>query len=634
MLQSAPIRSALADADLRVLLMSLYHITGDDSWLEEPFLPSRDIRLVADPSAGLPVQVQERIRSAAEKILRRGVPTAKLPAPDDDQLARMMSVCLGENVPPEYAPMMRQEMGLESPRVDAKDPVSVPVGADLTDQEPVVIVGAGISGLAAGAMLTRAGVAYRILEKDPALGGTWYENQYPGAGVDTPSHAYCFSFGPKYPWSRYFAKQDEVWDYLRTFAADQGVEPNIEYETEVIGATWNADEAGWHVRVQRSGGEPETLWARHLVSAIGILNKPKTPPLDGLEHFRGPAFHASRWPEDLDLAGRTVAVIGTGATAMQVVPAVAPFCERVTVFQRSPGWVRPAPSYHEVIPEGTQWLMEHMPYYREWFRLTMLWRFGDGVLRTLRRDPDWAHPERAVGQRNDLHREELTAYLKEELRGRPDLIAETLPDYPVFGKRILLDNGWFSTLREPNVDLCTDSIERVNADGIMTDSGNEVACDAIVFATGFDTDLLTANMDIVGEGGARLRDEWGPDDPKAYLGMSVPRFPNLHILFGPGTGLGHGGSAIFQAECQARYLLQLLHHLHDTGHHVASVKEAAYEEYVRKHDAEHEQLVWTHPGMRNWYRNSAGRITSIMPWRLVDYWHMTAEVDVKDYVLS
>ncbi|MEO1062074.1 MAG: NAD(P)-binding protein [Actinomycetota bacterium] len=615
------------DADLRVLLMCLVHLTGDTRWIEPPFTPRRDVRLVSDPAAGLPDEVQAEIRAAILDLLADGVPEPAITDPGDELMVRMMRTCLGERVGEEYSLMMREDLGFVSRAVEWP----APPDPDRLAEHDVLIVGAGVSGLALGATLRDLGIDYRIVEQSDQVGGTWYDNRYPGCGVDTPNHAYSFSHGERNDWTRYFSPRDEIQAYLERCADDFGVRSHISFGTTVVGATWDEVAERWRVRLRTADGE-HTTDAKVLVSAVGVLNVPKLPAIDGVDDFAGPSFHTARWPDDADLAGTHVAVVGTGATSMQLVPSIADDVASLTIYQRSPQWARPTPGYGEAIPEGGRWLLRHVPFYAEWFRFTMFWRYGDGLLPHLRRDPEWPHPERAMNRTNDRHRQEMTDHLLAELDGRPDLVERCLPDYPPFGKRILLDNGWYRTIRRDHVELVTDPIDRIVEDGVTTVDGRHRPADVVVFATGFQTTQLTARLGVTGRGGRDLADAWADDDPRAHLGITVPGFPNLFLMLGPNTGLGHGGSTIFMSECQARYITGCIVSMVSDGTGPLEVRRDVHDEYVDRVDAEHAELIWTHPGMTNWYRNPAGRITALLPWRLVDYWAMTHDPDPADFI--
>lgn len=627
--QPLDLSQAVAGGDIRCLLMVLVHLTGDRRWLKPPYTPKRDVRLIPNPQAGLPAPIQEEIRAAVVELFRNGTPRPVITDPGDALMQEMMSATLGEQVPPEYAPMIREEMGLiaRDKRWSAEPP------AARIGERHVLIVGAGVCAIALGVALGRLGIPYTIVEKNTELGGTWYINQYPGCGVDTPNHSYSFSFGPRNPWTRYFSQRDEIHAYLKKIAAEFGVREHIRFNTELTSARWDEAKQRWISTLATEGGH-ETIETAVLVSAIGQLNDPSLAAFEGADDFGGDIFHSALWPKGYSVKGRRVAVIGTGATAMQLVPGIVDDAASVTVYQRTAQWSRPVKGYSDLITDSTQWLLAHVPFYAEWFRFNMFWRYGDGLLPFLRKDPDWPHPERAVNVGNDRHRIELTDFILSELEGRPDLIAKCVPTYPPYGKRILLDNGWFRTLRKPNVELVTDRINRITRGGVATADGVERAADVIVVSTGFKVTEMAARLNITGRDARDLHDAWAGDNPTAYLGIAVPGFPNFFNMLGPNTGPAHGGSVIFQAECQSRYISACLVEMIERNIAAIDVREDVLTSYVRKVDHEHEQMIWTHPGMTTYYRNRQGRVFSAMPWRFVDYWAMTHDPDLADYRLT
>jgi 4-hydroxyacetophenone monooxygenase len=618
--------SAIAEGDIRVLLMVLVHMTGDERWLEPPYIPKRDVRLIPDPEAGVPKDIQHEIRAAVLKLFADGEAKPVITDPGDELMLRMMRAGLGENVAPEYAPLMREEMAF----IPREAQWSKSTADEQLQQQHVLIVGAGVCAIALGTALGRLGIPYTIVEKNAELGGTWYVNRYPGCGVDTPNHSYSFSFGARNNWTRYFAQREELLDYLKKVALEHDVRSHIRFNTRLTASRWDESRRRW-ISSLETGDGMEEFESTTLVSAIGQLNDPSPAHFKGEEDFNGLTLHSALWSDDIKLDGKHVAVIGTGATAMQLVPSIADRVASLTVYQRSAQWSRPVAGYSDPISEGAQWLLAHLPFYVQWYRFNMFWRYGDGLLPFLRKDPDWPHPERAVNKGNDRHRLELTEFIHSELKDRSDLVEKCVPTYPPYGKRILLDNGWFKTLTKPNVELVTDGIDRFTRDGIVTTDGKQRPADVIVISTGFKVTEMAARLNITGRGGKNLRDVWGGDNPTAYLGLTVPDFPNLFVMLGPNSGPAHGGSVIFQSECQSRYISACLVEMIEHGIAAIDVRQDAHDQYIRKVDAEHEQLIWTHPGMTTYYRNKQGRVFSAMPWRFVDYWAMTHDPDFSQY---
>lgn len=619
-------------ADLRVLVMCLYHLTGDPAWLADPYRPARDVRLIADPSAGFAPEVQAEIRAAVKDQMRPDGSFAE-PAigdPGPERFHEMLSVFLGETVPDEYVPMLREDMGFDPG--DTEWPAEV--DADAAGRLDVLIIGAGASGIALASKLARLGIAYTVVERQDGVGGTWHANRYPGVGVDTPNHFYCYSFAPNTAWSRYFSPGAELRDYLDRYATEAGLREHLVLGTEAVAASWDEAQRRWKVTCRTADGPTHTRSAAVLVAATGHFSHPVSARFDGLDTFTGPVFHSARWPDGVSLKGKRVAVVGTGASAMQIVPTIADDVSELHIFQRTPQWVRPVPEYRMAVEPVARTLFERVPFYGQWYRFGQMWRYGDGLLRFLRRDPDWPHPERAVNRINDRHRTEMVDHITASLAARPELIEHCVPDYPPFGKRILIDNGWYATLCRPHVTLVTDPIDHVTGQTIVTADGTPHEVDAIVLATGFDVTTLAAAIDIRGRGGVALADDWADGDPTALYGMTVPGFPNLFVMYGPNTNMGHGGSGIWLAETQARYITDRLVDMVAGGIAAIDCRPERRAEYTAEVDALHAELIWAHPGVPTYYRNRHGQVRSPMPFRLVDYWHRTRSATLDDFDLT
>jgi 4-hydroxyacetophenone monooxygenase len=620
---------ALRQASVPTLLMCLAQITRDPRWLQEPFLPKRDISIFAEPTGGLSEQAQQTVRESLATVLdelasgQRSLP----PLPTEAELVEMMSVCLGERVPPEYAPMAMEEMGFRDRTLAWRKP---PPAARLATFR-VLVIGAGFTGLCAAYRLKQMGFAFEVVEKNPELGGTWFENHYPEAGVDTPNHFYSYSFAPNTGWSSNYSKRDEMLDYQRKVAADLDLRRHIDFGVEVLKMDWHEDRRRWEVTTREADGSTRSRWADAVITAMGFLNRPKLGSIPGIDTFTGPSFHSARWRDDVPLQGKRIGVIGTGASAMQFLRSVAAQAAQVTIFQRSPQWARPPQDYHGTVSTESKWLLQNIPYYYAWYRFGLMWRFGDGLLPTVRRDPNWPTPQRSMNHRNDRQRQQLTEHLLKELEGRPDLIEKCLPDYPPYGKRILIDNGWYQALKRPNVELVTEAVDHVEGSGIVDATGRRHEVDVILLATGFEPGKLLWPIEIRGRKGLLLSDVWADDQPRAHLGITMPGFPNLFVTTGPNTGLAHGGSAIFVSEVQVRYITAMLREMFERSLSDVEVLAPVHDAYNERVDAEHAELVWTHPGMRNWYRNAQGRVFAVMPWRLVDYWQMTHEPDLSEF---
>jgi 4-hydroxyacetophenone monooxygenase len=622
---SEQLRTALQDANIPTLLLVLQHLTGDGKWSNQPYRPTRGKPLDDNDSGGLPPEIQAEVRTAALDAviaLREGRLEPVRPTPE--QLTRMLSCALVEDVPDEYGELLSEEMGFASRDVD------IPADA-IPEDFRVVIIGAGLSGLCMALKLAATGIDFVILEKDEDLGGTWLENVYPGCGVDTPGHLYTFSFAPNPELTRYFAKRGEVHAYIDGLASRFDIKRYIRFNTEVVRARYQAADGQWHIDVRDANGDAESLRANVVITAVGMVNRPSIPPIPGLDEFPGPVMHTAAWDNSVDLSGKRVAVVGTGASAMQLVPSIVDDAAQVTVFQRSKQWAVPHPNYHREVKETVRFLMREVPFYLQWYRLRSFWNFSDRLHSSLQIDPNWPHPERAVNEVNDRHRVFLTKYIKEQLGDRTDLLDACLPDYPPYGKRPLLDNRWFQTMCRDDVSLITDAVQHVDGDKVVTRSGTEIAADVIALATGFKVLQFLWPMDIIGKSGKPLREQWGVDDAKAYLGVTVPDFPNFFIVNGPNTNAGHGGSAIHATEFQVRYIMQAIRQLLVTPIGALEVDRDVFLQYNAELDEALAHCIWSHKGMTTYYRNDAGRVVVSSPWKYVDYWERTREFDPRDY---
>ncbi len=618
---------AISTANVPCLLMVLVQLTGDRRWLDDPYRVRRAPGMGDNDTGGLADDVQREVRDAALAAILAWKEDGEvaLPDPPPDLLVDMLRAATGEPVPDEYGAFTAAQLAGDR-RVAA--PIS---GAEALD---LVIVGAGASGIAAAVYFEQAGIPFTILERNDDVGGVWHENRYPGAGVDTPNHLYSFSF-MAHDWPMYFALQPDVHAYLRAVADEFGLRDRIRFGTEVVDAEWVEGDQRWRVRVRptgRSDDAGDVLDARILISATGIFNPPRFPDIDGLDRFAGPVVHTARWRPDVQLDGKRVAVIGNGASAMQVCPEIHRRVDRLTIFQRSTHWAAPFDQFRRAVPEPIRFLLREVPLYRAWYRVRLGWTFNDRVHAALQKDPDWEHADRSLNAINDGHRQFFERYIEAELGDRTDLLATVVPPYPPFGKRMLMDNGWYRMLRSPAVELVDSPVAEIDGDTIRTGDGRSFEADVLIVATGFDVLNFGTAFEVRGRNGESLRERWG-DDGRAYMGMAVPGFPNFFVLYGPNTQPGHGGSLIFVIEMLLDYLLDVFAQMADGGVTSIEVREDVHDRYNERIDAAHEQMVWTHPGMETYYRNSAGRVVVNYPWRNVDLYAATRRADLDDFVV-
>jgi cation diffusion facilitator CzcD-associated flavoprotein CzcO len=478
----------------------------------------------------------------------------------------------------------------------------------------VLIVGAGFGGIAAAIELRRHGFTQiTILEKAPDLGGTWFYNSYPGAACDVPSHLYSFSYAQRRDWSRLCSPQQEIHDYLQHVARAQGVERLIETGVEVTACSWQQDTCTWQVHTA-DGGVRE---AEALIVATGQLSRPVEPALPGRETFAGRSFHSARWDHDYAMEGKRVAVVGTGASAVQLVPEVARRAGRLTVFQRTGNWF--LPRRNRRYPAAARAAIMLIPGLQE-FRRRFMFEYCESLTLMIRRP-------RSIGRLGALR---SSMFMRMQLRGDDDLRRRVWPDYTFGCKRILFSSDFLPALRRPNVELVTEAIERVEPTGIVTADGRLHELDCIVWATGFATNDFMFPMEITGAGGLRLRDYWS-GGAHAHLGITVPSFPNMFILYGPNTNTS-GGSIIFYLESQTAYVRQALAQVRARGAGAIEVRPEAEAASDREVQARFAGTAWTE--CESWYRDERGRIVANWPGYMREYAERLRALDVSEYAFA
>jgi 4-hydroxyacetophenone monooxygenase len=630
------LRRALEDVNLPTMLMVLEHLTGDARWMSARYAPKPIVApegsMFPDDSGAYAPEIAEEIRAGAFEVLKRlRDEQAELPPPPTaEKMAEMMAYSVAEPVSRDFIAMLMEETGFVDRDEQWRKPLQEALrGQPVADFE-VIVVGAGMSGICAAAKLRKAGIPFTLLDKNPAVGGTWYENTYPDCGVDTPNHFYSFSFERNPNWSGYFSKRDELQRYFEHCTDAFGLRDALRLQTEVVSMTYDRDACRWTVEVKNAEGRHETLTANVVISAVGQLNRPNMPDIEGLQTFAGPLFHSARWRHDVDLRDKRVAVIGTGCSAVQLLPKTAAMARQVSVFQRTPHWVSPNRDYYRPVEKGLIWALNHIPYYAEWHRARTIFGFADRNWPAVVADPSWPHPDRSLNEVSEGLREALVGYIHEQLGARQDLAPNCIPDFPVFGKRLIVDNNWYQTIARDNVDLVTTGIARITPAGVETVDGVVHEVDAIVVATGFKSNLFLWPMAVVGRSGTSLEQRWG-DYPQAFQGVTVPDYPNLFCLYGPNTNIVHGGAIIYQTECQVHYVMQCLVHMISERLRSMEVLAEVNEAYNEKVQALSQTLAWGHPGVQSWYKNSQGKVVNNSPFSFEEYWKITHDLAPEHY---
>ena len=485
----------------------------------------------------------------------------------------------------------------------------------MTGKPSVAVIGAGLGGLCAGIKLKEAGIDdLVILEKAAKVGGTWRDNSYPGCCCDVPVALYQYSFAPSLSWSHLFPRYNEVQKYTEDLADNFGLRPHLKLNEETVSAVWDDTRAVWKL-TSRTG---KTHEANAIVAALGQLNRPLMPEIEGSDSFAGPAFHSARWDHSVKLAGKRVAVIGSAASAVQIIPAIAEEVKHLIVFQRTPNWM--VPRLDRPITEEEKALMMTEPH-----------------VAMLGRDLIYQNADYIFWQAFSWTKEGRDAYTRVALNHLAEQVPDLelrkklTPDYPIGCKRILFADDYYPALLRPNVTLETGAIARITPKGIETKDGVKHDVDVIVYATGFETTGWHWSVDVVGKGGVHLRDAWA-EMPQAYLGITTAQFPNMFILYGPNTNLGHN-SITFMLERQVEYAVKAISAMHTRNIAAMEVKQAAQDRFNRELQAALGKTTWADPHCRSWYKNAQGHITQNWSSHTRDYAKATENVKWEDYTV-
>ncbi|CAM3177906.1 NAD(P)/FAD-dependent oxidoreductase [Prescottella defluvii] len=625
------LESVVREAELPALLAALALANADLSLLTDqvkPPLPPMDS--VIAPQGGMTEEAQELARTLAVHALKslRNRGSEPISDPSEELLAQIMRF-LTKDAGDEYLPLLRHELGLPA---DYGSPSwsKAEIAPDV--EFTVAIIGAGISGMAAAYRLQQAGVDYVVFEKNSEVGGTWWENVYPGCRLDTPNFAYSYSFAQKADWPQQFSTQTEIEGYLCDVASSFELRRNVRFGTEVTSATFDEDSGTWMLTT-RTGAETGTRRVNAVITAVGQLNRPNIPEIVGLDSFTGRWFHSAQWDTDADLTGLKVAVVGTGASAYQIVPAIADSVEHLSVFQRNAPWMLPTPTYHDDISPGMNWLLRHVPHYGRWYRFWQFWIAAEGRLPFVEADPDWADADSTSANNAELRRQ-LLAHLRRQLADRPDLLGKMTPTYPPGAKRLLRDNGvWAETLQQSHVDLVTEGISEITPNGIRTVDGAVHEVDVIVFATGFHASDYLEPITVTGSQGMDIHEYWG-GDARAYMGITVPHFPNLFMLMGPNTGVIVNGSSLYMAECAAEYTVECIGELLRARKQTIEPHHDAMEAFCERVDAGNRRRAWGVAQVNSWYKNKFGRASQVWPFSLLEFYQLTRTPDMAAFDLA
>lgn len=621
----ADIRAILKFADINVLRIALYQQTGDQALSEIP--PIRK-QFPGTPyeTYTVPEEHHATIVDKAVAYLMDPKPPVNL-ALNPDEVRRLAALFEGVEVDDSVAEFVYEEMAFDGFKRQARwpgDRPNVPQGFE------VLIIGAGFSAVICAIQLDVLGIRFRIVERQHDWGGTWLLNTYPDARVDITNFIYSFTLEPDYPWQHAFAPREELMAYVNHVVDKYNLRQHAVFNTRVVHAQWSENAARWLVDVERADGERERLTPNVVLSCAGLFSTPKFPAIEGIESFEGRMFHTTAWDQDYDYAGKRVALIGTGSTGSQLLPRVAEKAEHVAVYQRTPNWVTPVGRYRAPIPEERKWLLRNMPGYAGWNRYSFVQAsVRNQAFQYL--DEDWRANGGLINEKNDQLRAALIAMIRAKMVEKPELIDDLIPEFAPLSRRIVVDNGWYDALVRDNVELITDTIDRITPRGIASGGNAERDFDLIVLAAGFEVEKYLWPVQYVGRGGLTIEDLWSVDGARAYLTMTLPGFPNFFMMYGPNAGV-RAGSFHSAVEMLSRYICETIASMLERGATSVELKRSVYDDYNARLDEGMKSLLWeVERGGDSYYLNSHGKSGVNMPWEMHEFYDFVRRVNPADY---
>jgi 4-hydroxyacetophenone monooxygenase len=614
------IEDAVKFADPMVLRGLLYQLTGDESIGSTAVGTATagyfEFKTLTDPTDVALLQ------SRAADFLKayRDGGAGDIDSGPSDRLQRSLSLCAGEDIRDAEFEMWLETLALD-PWARSFTWPAEPLAEQL-EGFSVAVIGAGMGGLNAAVQLRHAGIPFTVLEKNSGVGGTWFENRYPGARVDSPSRTYTHTYGVDFPFPNPFCPQSENEKYFNWVADTFGIRKDIQFDTEVTSAVWDEETSTWEIRAEHPDG-PRTWRVNAVISCVGFLARPNIPQIDGMEDFAGQLFHSARWPADLDLEGKRVAVIGSGCTGYQMIPEVAKVASHTYAFQRTPNWVFDTPGYLDPFPDQVTWLDRNFPFFTNFVRFRTSWMYGPTNLhKTFTIDPDFQDPH-TLSPTNKKIRDQRIEFMRSKFASRPDLLEKMRPDAPPMSARpILVDpnRSVYDALLQDDVSLVTEEILRITPDGLEASDGSVYEVDVIVFATGFKSNDFLFPMEIRGRGQKGVAELWSKDGARAYLGTLLPGFPNFFMIYGPNTNPYGGLQVVDMEEVVTRFALGCIGHLITEHRSSIDVTEDAYWRYNNELDRVEVTKVWRDTRAHNYFTNEFGRSSANMPFDVRETW--------------
>jgi cation diffusion facilitator CzcD-associated flavoprotein CzcO len=631
-LDKIKLTSAVYALDPIVALLALAHLTGDRLLLSTlgkafdgvPRANQNSFRPTAQeggPQVDPAIVEDIRQRLIAAMLVSQ---TPLLTYPDRALFAQMAELCLGRAIQPANLAMGREQAGF------SKDEGAAEALKTPSPDFKVLVLGAGMMGLVAAVKLKAAGFDFHLVERNDRVGGTWVTNRYPNVAVDTPSVQYSLSFEQNSSWTKYYPRGPEYQSYLDQVCDKYGIRDHIDFNTSLKSSVWDDDRKIWTVTCVRNGREV-VYEANVVIVAFGFLTRPLLPEVDGLDRFKGPVVHSGEWDDSIELDGKKVVLVGTGATAAQIATNVGARAKHLTVIQRQSNYMMPDPRVMKEVDPDERWALENIPFVTQWQRFQSLGSLMTITMSPCQIDPEYRARTGGVSAMNEAARQASVNYVRHKFADRPDLAEKLTPDFPFFAKRPILDCGYYDTLLKDNVELVSGAVASVEEHGVVLADGRHIECDVLLLATGWTLDYLSA-FDIRGRGGLDLQDLWSPV-PFAYKGLEMPGFPNFFVTSGPNSALTSSHTTL--SEQQVHYIVETLKLMVDEDLAAIEVTEKASADYNQTLDKRLANTIWIQSGTAHgYYRHATGKIVLGFPGPNVELWSLYRRPDPADHILT